>query len=231
MTRKSATPQDAARPFAYRNRTLHCDGVSLATLAEKYSTPLYVYSAGQITQRFQLFEQAFAARPHTICYAVKANSSLAIMRLLAQQGAGFDIVSGGELERVRKAHKPALKKVVFSGVGKQIWEIDAALRANILLFNVESEAELYLLALQHAPAGTLFHATDGSSYRVREIAEAAGATAESWPLEEARKTLGAYADALVLDQLVSSEKARSTLGWLPEGISILEDLRNGSYVQ
>jgi diaminopimelate decarboxylase len=145
------------RPFAYRNRTLHCDGASLTTLAEKYGTPLYVYSAEQITQRFQLFERAFAhgpeARPHTICYAVKANSSLAILRLLAQQGAGFDIVSGGELERVRKAHQPALKKVVFSGVGKQTWEIDAALRANILLFNVESEAELHLLAARAQALG------------------------------------------------------------------------------
>jgi diaminopimelate decarboxylase len=134
------------RPFTYRNRTLHCDGADLTTLAAEYGTPLYVYSAQQITQRYQLFEEAFANRPHTICYAVKANSSLAILRLLAKQGAGFDIVSGGELERVRKAYKPALQKVVFSGVGKQIWEIDAALNAGILLFNVESEAELHLLA-------------------------------------------------------------------------------------
>ena len=118
----------------------------MASLAAEYGTPLYVYSAGQITQRFQLFKQAFAGCPHTICYAVKANSSLAILRLLAKQGAGFDIVSGGELARVAKAHKPALKKVVFSGVGKQSWEIDAALQADILLFNVESEAELDLLA-------------------------------------------------------------------------------------
>ena len=146
MPKKNATPQKNPRPFAYRNRTLHCDGVDLTTLAEKYETPLYVYSAEQITQRFQLFQQAFANRPHTICYAVKANSSLAILRLLATAGAGFDIVSGGELERVRKAHKPALKNVVFSGVGKQLWEIDAALDADILLFNVESEAELHLLA-------------------------------------------------------------------------------------
>jgi diaminopimelate decarboxylase len=125
---------------------LYCDGVDLTTLAAEHSTPLYVYSAEQITERFQLFKRAFSNRPHTICYAVKANSSLAILRLLATAGAGFDIVSGGELERVRKAHKPALKKVVFSGVGKQQWEIDAALDANILLFNVESEAELHLLA-------------------------------------------------------------------------------------
>ena len=153
MPKKIATPQQNPRPFAYRNRTLYCDQASLATLAEKYGTPLYVYSAAQITQRFQLFQQAFANRPHTICYAVKANSSLAILRLLAQPGAGFDIVSGGELERVRKAHKPALKKVVFSGVGKQQWEIDAALQANILLFNVESEAELHLLAARAQALG------------------------------------------------------------------------------
>ncbi len=146
MTNKIAAPQLNPRPFAYRNRTLHCDGVDLATLATDHGTPLYVYSAEQIGHRYQLFAQAFSSRPHTICYAVKANSSLAILRLLAEQGAGFDIVSGGELERVRKASKAALKKVVFSGVGKQIWEIDDALRANILLFNVESEAELDLLA-------------------------------------------------------------------------------------
>ena len=157
MPKQIAPHQTNPRPFTYRNRTLHCDGASLTTLAEKYGTPLYVYSANQITHRFQLFQQAFGhgpeARPHTICYAVKANSSLAILRLLAQQGAGFDIVSGGELERVRKAHAPALKKVVFSGVGKQTWEIDLALGANILLFNVESEAELHLLAARAKALG------------------------------------------------------------------------------
>ncbi|HZY74043.1 MAG TPA: diaminopimelate decarboxylase, partial [Edaphobacter sp.] len=115
-------------------------------LAADYGTPLYIYSARQIAGRFRLFEEAFQGQPHTICYAVKANSSLAILRLLAEQGAGFDIVSGGELERVRRTHRAALARVVFSGVGKQVWEIDAALKAGILLFNVESEAELYLLA-------------------------------------------------------------------------------------
>jgi diaminopimelate decarboxylase len=122
-------------------------------LAEQYGTPLYIYSGDQIRYRFSLFDEAFASRPHTICYAVKANSSLAILRLLGRLGAGFDIVSGGELERVRRAHKPALRKVVFSGVGKQIWEIDAALRVNILLFNVESEAELSLLATRAEALG------------------------------------------------------------------------------
>ncbi|WP_260705426.1 diaminopimelate decarboxylase [Edaphobacter flagellatus] len=150
--KKQASPIDA-RPFTYRNRTLHCDSVSLAALAAEYATPLYVYSAQQIAYRFQLFQQAFASRPHTVCYAVKANSSLAILRLLGKQGAGFDIVSGGELERVRKAHKPALKKVVFSGVGKQAWEIDAALKAGILQFNVESEMELDLLAARAESLG------------------------------------------------------------------------------
>ena len=152
MSRKIA-PAPSPRPFAYRNRTLHCDGADLSALADEHGTPLYVYSARQISERFELFEDAFRGRPHTICYAVKANSSLAILRLLAEQGAGFDIVSGGELERVRKANKGALRKVVFSGVGKQVWEIDAALKANILLFNVESEAELHLLAARAEALG------------------------------------------------------------------------------
>jgi diaminopimelate decarboxylase len=125
---------------------LCCDGVSLDKLAAEHGTPLYVYSAEQIRYRYALFAKAFAARPSTICYAVKANSALAILRLLAELGAGFDIVSGGELERVRRANKAALKRVVFSGAGKQVWEIDAALKAGILLFNVESEAEVRLLA-------------------------------------------------------------------------------------
>ncbi len=136
----------ASRPFAYRGRVLACDGVGLDGLAEEYGTPLYVYSAEQIRYRFGLFAREFAGRPFTICYAIKANSSLAILRMLAGLGAGFDIVSGGELERVRRADKAALRRVVFSGVGKQVWEIDAALKARILMFNVESAAELEMLA-------------------------------------------------------------------------------------
>ena len=132
---------------------MQCDSVDLSKLAETQGTPLYVYSAGQIRERFSLFQEAFAARPVTICYAVKANSALAILRLLTELGAGFDIVSGGELERVRRADKAALKRVVFSGVGKQVWEIDAALKAGILLFNVESEDELALLAARAEALG------------------------------------------------------------------------------
>jgi diaminopimelate decarboxylase len=142
---KTAKGRIAARPFVYRAGKLQCGQVDLAKLAEAHGTPLYVYSATQIVYRYELFEAAFQERQHTICYSVKANSSLAILKLLGERGAGFDIVSGGELERVRKAFKPALKKIVFSGVGKQAWEIDAALKAGILIFNVESEAELKLL--------------------------------------------------------------------------------------
>ncbi len=133
------------RPFAYRNRTLSCDQSSLAALAVEHGTPLYVYSQEHILGRLAMFQQAFAARAHTVCYAIKANSALAILKVLAAHGAGFDIVSGGELARVAKAAKPALKKTVFAGVGKQVAEIDAALKAGILLFNVESESELALL--------------------------------------------------------------------------------------
>ncbi len=141
------------RPFLYRSRRLACDGVDLTTLAEEHGTPLYVYSGGQIARRFSLFAEAFAGRSHTVCYSVKANSALAILRMLAELGAGFDIVSGGELERVRRASRAALKRVVFSGVGKQVWEIDAALQAEILIFNVESEAELALLAARAEAMG------------------------------------------------------------------------------
>jgi diaminopimelate decarboxylase len=127
--------------------------VSLAELADTHGTPLYVYSATQIQERFRLFTDAFPSRPSTICYAVKANSSLALLRMLGELGAGFDIVSGGELERIRRASKASLKRVVFSGVGKQVWEIDAALKAGILLFNVESEAEITLLAARAEALG------------------------------------------------------------------------------
>jgi diaminopimelate decarboxylase len=107
---------------------------------------LYVYSAGQILDRYRLFSQAFAHRDHLICYSVKANSNLSILKLLADKGSGFDIVSGGELERILEVNKKAARRVVFSGVGKTAPEIDLALAARILIFNVESESEVALLA-------------------------------------------------------------------------------------
>src|SRR5271156_5368107 len=129
-----------------RDFELFCDRVPLTELAERYATPLYVYSATTIRERLAAFEKAFRDVPHTICYSVKANSNLSILRLLARQGCGFDVVSGGELERVLTADRHSARKVVFSGVGKTRDEITAALKAGILIFNVESESELWALA-------------------------------------------------------------------------------------
>ncbi|MHB1795628.1 MAG: diaminopimelate decarboxylase [Acidobacteriaceae bacterium] len=142
------SPANLVRPFHYggaEDRELFCDRVPLARLVRQYGTPLYVYSANNILDRVQMFAEAFAGMRATLCYSVKANSNLSILRLLASSGAGFDIVSGGELERVRQAAKSSLRRVVFSGVGKTAAEIDAALAAQILVFNVESPAELDLL--------------------------------------------------------------------------------------
>jgi diaminopimelate decarboxylase len=125
---------------------LHCDDVPLTNLAKRYGTPLYVYSATSILARLADFNHAFHHVPHTICYSVKANSNISILRLLAREGCGFDVVSGGELERVLVANQRAAEKIVFSGVGKSRGEMTAALKAGILLFNVESESELWALA-------------------------------------------------------------------------------------
>jgi diaminopimelate decarboxylase len=132
--------------FIYRHDQLSCGRVSLRTLAKKFGTPLYVYAAPTIRERFRILDRAFADVAHTICYSVKANSNLTILRLLARLGAGFDIVSGGELQRVRLANRKSLGKIVFSGVGKTEDELKQALSSGILLFNVESEGELALLA-------------------------------------------------------------------------------------
>jgi len=118
----------------------------MANLAAKFGTPLYVYSANTIRERFRRFDSAFGKYPHTICYSVKANSNINLLRMLSKMGAGFDVVSGGELERVLRADRKAAARVVFSGVGKTAAEMDLALRVGILLFNLESEAELYVLA-------------------------------------------------------------------------------------
>jgi diaminopimelate decarboxylase len=118
----------------------------LPKLAAQYGTPLYVYSSAMIRERYDAFDAAFQGVPHTICYSVKANSNLSILRLLAKKGCGFDVVSGGELERVLIADRRAAKKVVFSGVGKTREELTAAVKAGIFLFNVESESELWALA-------------------------------------------------------------------------------------
>jgi len=125
---------------------LHCEDVPLRKLAEQFGTPLYVYSTAMIRERYEAFDAAFRDVPHTICYSVKANSNLTILRMLGRKGCGFDVVSGGELERVLAADRKAAKQVVFSGVGKTREELTAALKAGIMLFNVESESELWALA-------------------------------------------------------------------------------------
>jgi diaminopimelate decarboxylase len=127
--------------FHYRDGKLHCEDIDLAHVAEKFGTPLYVYSAGTILDHYCRLDAALAPLDHLICYAVKANSNRAILKLLAQEGAGFDIVSGGELYRVLAAGgDPA--RCTFAGVGKSREEIEYALEQRVYSFNVESEAEL-----------------------------------------------------------------------------------------
>src|SRR5579863_1889359 len=121
-------PAATGRSRKSETLSLHCEGVPLFKLANNYGTPLYVYSATAILERFAAFQKAFRRVPHTICYSVKANSNINILRLLARKGCGFDVVSGGELERVLVADRGAAKKVVFSGVGKSRDEMRAALR-------------------------------------------------------------------------------------------------------
>jgi diaminopimelate decarboxylase len=127
--------------FEYRQGKLYCEDVPIETLAQIYGTPLFVYSRATLERHWHAFDQALAAYDHLVCYAVKANSSLAVLNVLARLGSGFDIVSGGELQRVLQAGGDA-QRIVFSGVGKQASEIADALAADILCFNVESEQEL-----------------------------------------------------------------------------------------
>ncbi len=127
--------------FSYQNNQLCAEQMPLADIAQRFGTPCYVYSHAALTNSYGQFAEAFKGREHLICYAVKANPNLAILNLFAKLGAGFDIVSGGELQRVLAAGGAA-NKVVFSGVGKTLAEIRQALEAGILCFNVESEAEL-----------------------------------------------------------------------------------------
>ncbi len=131
--------------FSYRGSHLYCEGVSVEAAAKQYGTPAYLYSRASIEQAYRRMDSAFGKLPHTICYAMKANSTLGILRIFAALGSGFDIVSGGELYRLRRIGVPG-NRIVFSGVGKSREEIREALRTRILLFNVESAAELDLLA-------------------------------------------------------------------------------------
>ncbi len=130
--------------FHEKRGALQAEGVALERIAQEVGTPTYVYSQATLTRHLSVVQHAFSAVPTLVCYSVKANSNLAVLKLFARGGSGFDIVSVGELGRVRKAGGD-VKKVVFSGVGKRADELEAALKAGILMFNVESAEELELL--------------------------------------------------------------------------------------
>ena len=136
--------------FEYRNGEMHAEGVPLKRIAKEVGTPAYVYSLATLRRHYQVFDRAFAQVRHIVCFSVKANSNLALLRAFAKEGSGFDIVSGGELFRALKVGADP-KKIVFSGVGKKKDEIEYALNAGILMFNVESEPEL--VALNEIAAG------------------------------------------------------------------------------
>ena len=131
--------------FNYRQGRLYAEGVDVTELAKRYGTPCFIYSRATIERHWRAFDTALGSHPHLVCYAVKANSNLAILNVLARLGSGFDIVSGGELRRVLKAHGDP-SKVVFSGVGKREDEMRLALEVGIRCFNVESRAELERLS-------------------------------------------------------------------------------------
>ena len=127
--------------FNYRSGELFAENVAVEDIARRFGTPAYVYSRATLERHYRAYDDALAGRPHLVCYAVKANSNIAVLNVLARLGAGFDIVSAGELERViRAGGDPA--KTVFSGVGKQRWEMRRALEAGVRCFNVESDTEL-----------------------------------------------------------------------------------------
>jgi diaminopimelate decarboxylase len=138
--------------FSYHNGRLRAEGVDLGDIAERFGTPCYVYSRATLERHWQVFDAALGGHPHLICYAVKANSSLAVLQVLAQLGSGFDIVSAGELERVLRAGGDP-SRIVFSGVGKRAAEMRRALEVGIRCFNVESEAELDRLETVAAEIG------------------------------------------------------------------------------
>jgi diaminopimelate decarboxylase len=153
--------------FNYKDGSLFCEDVAISTLAETYGTPLYVYSRATLERHWHAFDDALAGREHLVCYAVKANSNIAVLNVLARLGSGFDIVSSGELQRVLRAGGDP-SKIVFSGVGKQAHEMALALDTGIHCFNIESEQELDLLS----QVATEKNMTAAVSFRVNQDVDA-----------------------------------------------------------
>lgn len=145
-------PASYTPEFSWRGNELYCEGVRLEEIAARVGTPAYVYSSGSISEAYRNLDKALGRQPHTICYALKANANLSIVRLLARLGSGFDMVSAGELFRLQRAGVDT-ESIVFSGVGKSREEIREALRARIGVFNVESAAELETLSSEASRAG------------------------------------------------------------------------------
>ena len=153
----SYTPEFAYRPAGKGTRVAYCEGVPLASIADAVGTPTYVYSRASIEAAYRGLDRAFGSLPHTLCYAMKANSNLSVLKILARLGSSFDIVSGGELDRLGRIGVPG-NRIVFSGVGKTREEIREALRypakasrhGGILMFNIESGAELEVLLSESA---------------------------------------------------------------------------------
>ena len=194
--------------FSYSESDLYCDQTPLEDIARDVGTPAFIYSAAAILDNYRAYHEAFSGLPHNVCYAVKANSSLAILSLLARAGAGFDIVSGGELYRVLQAGgDPA--KVVFSGVGKTPDEVEYALEHGIHSFNCESEAELMLIDSLAARRGV----KAGFSVRVNPDVDAVTHPYISTGLSEHKFGIAMSEAAGVY------ERARRLANLVPEGVS------------
>jgi diaminopimelate decarboxylase len=192
--------------FAQRNGTLHAEDVPLSRIAEEFGTPCYVYSRAALTDAFQRYDRAFGARAHLVCYAVKANSNLAILNLFARLGSGFDVVSGGELARVIAAGGDP-GRTVFSGVGKTEREMREALAAGILGINVESESEL--LRLERVAAKMGRHAP--VSLRVNPDVDARTHPYISTGLKQSKFGI-AFRDAMRLYRLAHSSRHLKVVG-------------------
>lgn len=194
--------------FSYSQNDLYCEQVPLADLAARTGTPAYVYSSQTLLANYRAYDEAFGDLPHTVCYAVKANSSLGVLALLAKAGAGFDIVSGGELFRVLQAGGDA-GKVVFSGVGKTAAEVEYALLNGIHSFNCESEAELTLIDALAGRLGT----KAGFSIRVNPDVDAATHPYISTGLSQHKFGIA------MLDAAAVYERARRLPNLSAEGVS------------